>query len=83
MRRSLQPLVHSLWLSLRNRWEREGRHAISIGATAVLIVVDIVEHHADRAAPLIEGRIAREWTRADLLALRVQGGNALEEAVSA
>jgi hypothetical protein len=39
MRRSLQPLLLSLWLSLRNRWEREGRHAIAISATAVLIVV--------------------------------------------
>jgi ABC-2 type transport system ATP-binding protein len=44
--------------------------------------LDIVEHHADRAALLLEGRIAREWSREEMAALRAQGGDALEEALA-
>ena len=45
--------------------------------------LDIVEHYADRAALLLDGRIARVWDREDLDELRAHGGNALEESVSA
>jgi ABC-2 type transport system ATP-binding protein len=45
--------------------------------------LDIVEHHADTAALLLDGRIAHDWSRADLDGLRRAGGNALEQALVA
>ena len=36
--------------------------------------LDIVEHHADRAALLLDGRLAREWTNPQIEALRSSGG---------
>ena len=45
--------------------------------------IDIVEHYADRAALLIDGVIAKSWSREELDALRALGGNALEESISA
>lgn len=44
--------------------------------------LDIVEHYGDAAALMLEGRIAHEWARADLDALRQAGGNALEQALA-
>lgn len=46
------------------------------GATLVLAThaLDIVEHHADRAALLLDGRLAREWTNPQIEALRSSGG---------
>jgi ABC-2 type transport system ATP-binding protein len=45
------------------------------GATLLLAThsLDIVEHHADRAALLIEGRLQRVWESADLEGLRATG----------
>jgi len=45
--------------------------------------LDIVEHHADAAALLLEGVIARRWSRDDIERLRVSGGDALEAALAA
>jgi ABC-2 type transport system ATP-binding protein len=45
--------------------------------------LDMVEHHADRAALLLDGRVARVWGQAQLAALRKQGADALEEALAA
>jgi ABC-type multidrug transport system ATPase subunit len=46
------------------------------GATLVLAThaLDIVEHYADRAALLIDGRLLREWPSADLEHIRAGGG---------
>lgn len=44
--------------------------------------LDIVEHYADAAALLLDGRIAHSWSRADLDELRRAGGNALEQALA-
>jgi ABC-2 type transport system ATP-binding protein len=45
------------------------------GATLVLAThaLDIVEHYADHAALLIDGVLAREWTKSDIAALRRDG----------
>lgn len=66
--------------------KRHLRQRLSDESCALLLAthsLDIVEHYADRAALLIDGLIARQWNRGDLDKLREQGGNALEEAVSA
>jgi ABC-2 type transport system ATP-binding protein len=44
--------------------------------------LDIVEHYADKAALLIDGRIVREWTQTEIAALREQGANAFEAALA-
>jgi ABC-2 type transport system ATP-binding protein len=44
--------------------------------------LDIVEHYADAAALLLDGRIAHGWSRTDLDELRRAGGNALEQALA-
>jgi ABC-2 type transport system ATP-binding protein len=41
--------------------------------------LDIVEHYADRAALLLDGRIAREWSDSEIAAVREQGANRFEE----
>jgi ABC-2 type transport system ATP-binding protein len=46
------------------------------GDSAVLLAthsLDIVEHHADRAALMMSGRIVREWSAAELRAMRKEG----------
>lgn len=55
---------------LRSRLQQRG--AALLLATHAL---DIVEHHADRAAVLIDGRLKREWQRAEIGALRRDGQN--------
>lgn len=45
--------------------------------------LDIVERYADKAALLLEGRIAREWNEAQMLSLRQQGADAFEAALAA
>jgi ABC-2 type transport system ATP-binding protein len=44
--------------------------------------LDIVEHYADHAALLLEGRIASEWNAEAIAALRTEGGNRLEAALA-
>jgi ABC-2 type transport system ATP-binding protein len=53
---------------LRARLEQRG--AALLLATHAL---DIVEHYADRAAVLIEGRLQREWQKAEITELRLSG----------
>ena len=53
---------------LRARLQQRG--AALLLATHAL---DIVEHHADRAAVLIDGRLKREWQKAEIEALRLTG----------
>lgn len=45
--------------------------------------LDIVEHYADKAALLIDGRILREWNESEIAAYRVQGDSAMETALAA
>jgi ABC-type multidrug transport system ATPase subunit len=44
--------------------------------------LDIVEHYADRAVLLLDGRIARVWSRDELEQLRSSGPLAVEEALA-
>jgi ABC-2 type transport system ATP-binding protein len=64
--------------TLRNR-----RRERACGVLLATHSLDIVEHYADRAALLLEGRVARVWNEPELAALREQGADALEEALAA
>lgn len=66
------------------RLKQELRSRVAAGATVLLAThsLDIVEHHADRAGLLAAGRIVREWSRTDIGALAVRGGDALELAIA-
>lgn len=62
------------------------QHRLAHGRCAVLLAthsLDIVEHYADKAALLIDGRIVREWSEAEIAAFRVQGDSAMETALAA
>ena len=61
----------ALVLKRHLRWRLAERGATLVLATHAL---DIVEHHADRAALLLDGRLAREWTNPQIEALRSSGG---------
>jgi ABC-2 type transport system ATP-binding protein len=45
--------------------------------------LDIVEHYADKAALLIDGRIVREWSESEIAEYRAQGDSAMEAALAA
>jgi ABC-2 type transport system ATP-binding protein len=45
--------------------------------------LDMVEHHADAAALLLDGVIAQRWSHEDIDRLRASGGDALEAALAA
>jgi ABC-2 type transport system ATP-binding protein len=45
--------------------------------------LDIVEHYADRAALLIDGRMAREWDEAQIKAMREHGSDTFEAELAA
>jgi hypothetical protein len=45
-------------------------------------VAQRTEHYSDRAALLLEGKVARTWNELELAALREQGADALEEALA-
>lgn len=55
------------------------RHCAVLLATHSL---DIVEHYADKAALLIDGRIVREWSETEIASYRVQGDSAMETALA-
>lgn len=58
---------------------------LSAGRGCVLLAthsLDIVEHYADKAALLIDGRIVREWRETEIAGLREQGANAFEAALA-
>lgn len=66
--------------------KRELQTRLAAGRCGLLLAthsLDIVEHYAHRAALMLDGRIAREWTRAELDALRARGANAFEEELAA
>jgi ABC-2 type transport system ATP-binding protein len=44
--------------------------------------LDIVEHYADKAALLLDGRIVREWSDSEMAAMREQGAARFEEALA-
>ena len=45
-------------------------------------VLDIVEHYADKAALLLDGRIVREWSDAEIATMRERGPAGFEEALA-
>ena len=44
--------------------------------------LDIVEHYADKAALLLDGRIVKEWNDSEISAIRQQGSDTFEEALA-
>lgn len=57
------------------------RERLTAGRCGVLLAthsLDIVEHHADAAALLLDGVIARRWSEEELKQLRAAGGTSLE-----
>lgn len=66
--------------------KRHLRARVAAGRCGVLLAthaLDVVERYSDRAALLLDGRIAREWTSEELAALRTAPGEGLEEALAA
>jgi ABC-2 type transport system ATP-binding protein len=45
--------------------------------------LDIVEHYADKAALLLDGRIVKEWSDSEIAAVREQGTDRFEELLAA
>ncbi len=45
--------------------------------------LDIVEHYADKAALLLDGRIVRQWSDSEIAAVREQGTDRFEELLAA
>jgi len=63
--------------------KRHLRAAVDGGRCSVLLAthaLDVVERYADRAALLLDGRLAHEWRAQELAALRISQG--LETAVA-
>jgi ABC-2 type transport system ATP-binding protein len=66
--------------------KRHLRARVSAGRCGVLLAthaLDVVERYSDRAVLLLDGRIAREWSREQLAALRAMPGEGLEAALAA
>jgi len=62
------------------------RARVSAGRCGVLLAthaLDVVERYSDRAVLLLEGRIARQWSREALEGLRAMPGEGLEAAMAA
>lgn len=62
------------------------RARVSAGRCGVLLAthaLDVVERYSDRAVLLLDGRIARQWGREELAALRAMPGEGLEAALAA
>jgi ABC-2 type transport system ATP-binding protein len=62
------------------------KERVSEGKCSVLLAthaLDIVERYADRAALLLNGRIAHEWRKAELAALRAKSEEGFEAALAA
>ncbi len=67
------------------RLKQHLRERLLAGRCGVLLAthsLDTVEHHADAAALLIDGVIARRWTAIEIEQLRVSGANGLERALA-
>jgi ABC-2 type transport system ATP-binding protein len=66
--------------------KRHLQQRLALGRSSVLLAthsLDIVEHYADKAALLIDGRIVREWSEGEIAGFREQGANAMEAALAA
>ena len=66
--------------------KRHLRSRVSAQRCGVLLAthaLDVVERYSDRAALLLNGRIAREWASEELAALRAAPGEGLEVALAA
>ncbi len=66
--------------------KRHLRSRVSTRRCGVLLAthaLDVVERYSDRAALLLNGRIAREWSSEELAALRAAPGEGLEVALAA
>jgi ABC-2 type transport system ATP-binding protein len=66
--------------------KRHLRTRVSAGRCGVLLAthaLDVVERYSDRAVLLLDGRIAMEWSREQLTALRAMPGEGLEAALAA
>ena len=66
--------------------KRHLRARVSSGRCGVLLAthaLDVVERYSDRAVLLLDGRIARQWSREQLVALRAMSGEGLEAALAA
>jgi ABC-2 type transport system ATP-binding protein len=66
--------------------KRHLRTRVSAGRCGVLLAthaLDVVERYSDRALLLLAGRIARQWSREQLAALRAMPGEGLEAALAA
>ena len=66
--------------------KRHLRARVSAGRCGVLLAthaLDVVERYSDRAVLLLAGRIARQWSREQLEALRAMPGEGLEAALAA
>jgi len=66
--------------------KRHLRARVSAGRCGVLLAthaLDVVERYSDRAVLLLDGRIAREWSREQLAELRAMPGEGLEAALAA
>ncbi|HEX3843237.1 MAG TPA: ABC transporter ATP-binding protein [Steroidobacteraceae bacterium] len=66
--------------------KRHLRARVSAGRCGVILAthaLDVVERYSDRAVLLLEGRIARDWSREELAALRAMPGEGLEAALAA
>ncbi|HEX5209320.1 MAG TPA: ABC transporter ATP-binding protein [Steroidobacteraceae bacterium] len=66
--------------------KRHLRERVSAGRCGVLLAthaLDVVERYSDRAVLLLDGRIARQWGREQLAALRAMPGEGLEAALAA
>lgn len=62
------------------------RQRVSSGACSVLLAthaLDIVERYADRAALLLDGRIAHEWRKDELAVMREKSEEGFEAALAA
>ncbi len=61
----------ALVLKRHLQWRLKERAAALLLATHAL---DIVEHYANHAALLLDGRLAREWTQSEIEGVRAKGG---------
>jgi ABC-2 type transport system ATP-binding protein len=66
--------------------KRQLQQRLAANRCSVLLAthsLDIVEHYADKAALLLDGRIVREWSDSEIAAVREQGTDRFEELLAA
>lgn len=65
--------------------KRHLQERLAANRCAVLLAthsLDIVEHYADKAALLLDGKVVREWSDSEIAAMREQGAARFEEALA-